>query len=181
MASNLQVRTEQPPAHTPLLTSNSNQNDVEVGQGHQEARQDEPEEPEETQLDQMLRRLETFLLLLGFKQSSLLSVALSWASFAAVGVVVPVAALQVGGDCYDCENDQRKDFEMIIVAFQACLAAVSLLCLSHNLRKCDLRRFLFVDRYSGKMASFHESYVKQISVSKFKFLSYLHLACAGFV
>ncbi|KAF7839791.1 putative phosphatidylinositol N-acetylglucosaminyltransferase subunit C isoform X3 [Senna tora] len=54
--------------------------------------------------------------------------------------------------------------EMDVVAFQACLAAVSLVCLSRNLRKYGLRRFLFVDRYSGQMACFHDDYVKQISV-----------------
>lgn len=166
MASNLQViRTEKPPTHhhTPLLRSNSKRNDdVEA----QIPVQNEPVEPEETPLDITLRRLEFIISLLGFNQSSLSSLALSWASFSAIGIVVPVVALEVGGDCSDCDTDQRKDFELNIIAFQASLAAVSLFCLSHNLRKYGLRKFLFVDRFTGKTASFHERYVKQISVSK---------------
>ncbi|XP_028772209.1 uncharacterized protein LOC114729374 isoform X1 [Neltuma alba] len=121
-------------------------------------------EPEETQLDRMLSRIETFLALIGFEQSSWLSFALSWTSFLVVGVVVPLVVLFVG-DCTDCEEYQRKNFEVEIVAFQACLAAVSLLCLSHNLRKYGLRRFLFVDRYSGRLMSLHERYIKQVSES----------------
>ncbi|KAF7813625.1 uncharacterized protein G2W53_034601 [Senna tora] len=165
MAFTLNVRTEQPPAHTPLVTSNSNQNDVEAVR-HAHAPPSLDDEPEETPLDRMLRRLEAFLSLLGFEQSSLSSLALSWTAFLAVGVVVPVVALAVGGDCSDCQTYQRKDFEIGIVAFQAILAAVSLLCLSHNLRKYGLRRFLFVDRYSGKMESFHERYVQQVLTSR---------------
>ncbi|XP_060669437.1 uncharacterized protein LOC107428365 isoform X2 [Ziziphus jujuba] len=64
-----------------------------------------------------------------------------------------------------CEAYQIKDFELDIVASQACLAAVSLLCLSHNLRKYGIRRFLFVDRHSGYMLRFRDDYIKEISGS----------------
>lgn len=167
--ANLHSEAEQPPALTPLLNadSNSNQNDI------QEEQPREQEDDEETRLDQTLRRLETFLAVLGFKQSSVLSFVISWSAFLVVGVAVPLVALHFC-DCSECEKFQIKDFEMDVVAFQACLAAVSLVCLSHNLRKYGLRRFLFVDRYGGQMACFHNDYVQQISVSEFKFLSYLH-------
>lgn len=169
--ANLHAEPEQPPALTPLLSSNSNSIS---NHNHIQAEQSEEKEDEETQLDQTLRRLETFLAILGFKQSSVLSFALSWTAFMVVGVVVPLVALHFC-DCSDCDKYQITDFEMDVVAFQACLAAVSLVCLSHNLRKYGLRRFLFVDRYSGQMACFHNDYVKQISVSESNFLIYLRV------
>ncbi|KAG2284817.1 hypothetical protein Bca52824_056037 [Brassica carinata] len=39
------------------------------------------------------------------------------------------------GPCKDCERYQYKSFELNIVFSQVCLAGVSLLCVSHNLRK----------------------------------------------
>ncbi|KAK2971042.1 hypothetical protein RJ640_030792 [Escallonia rubra] len=102
----------------------------------------------DTQLDETLQRLDTFLTLLGFNQSNALKVCLSWAVFALIGVALPVAILELSSNsCSGCETYQIKDFELDIVASQACLAAVSLLCLSHNLRKYGLRKFLFVDRF----------------------------------
>ena len=85
--------------------------------------------------------------------------------------------------CDGCETYQIKDFEMDIVASQACLAAVSLFCVSFNLRKYGIRRFLFVDRYGGHMTRFTNLYVKQISV---KFLTlkkknlYVKIVLLGF-
>ncbi|KAF2580095.1 hypothetical protein F2Q68_00005942 [Brassica cretica] len=55
------------------------------------------------------------------------------------------------GPCKDCERYQYKSFELNIVVSQACLAGVSLLCVSHNLRKHGIRKFLFVDQLSGRM------------------------------
>ncbi|XP_028790512.1 uncharacterized protein LOC114746461 [Neltuma alba] len=155
--ANLDSEPEQVPYLTPLLasSSNPNQNDIEVDEAQQE------ENDEEVRLDQTLRRLETFLTVLGFNQSSVLGFALSWSAFMAVGVVVPLLALHFS-DCSNCEKYQIRNFEMDVVALQACLAAVSLVCLSHNLRKYGLRRFLFVDRHSGQIASFRKDYVKQI-------------------
>ena len=59
---------------------------------------------------------------------------------------------------------QKKDFELDIVALQACLAAVSLLCLSHNLRKYGIRKFPFVDRSSGQMVRFRDEYENKITL-----------------
>lgn len=150
------IKTEEPlPTHTPLLTSNSNSN-----QNHQHQPQENNNNNEETLLDDVLARLEAVLTLLGFKQSSLLSFIVSWTAFTVVGVAAPLLALQV----YDKDKNQIKGFEIGIVAFQACLAAVSLICISHNLRKYGLTRFLFVDRHAAEMPCFHHDYVKQISV-----------------
>lgn len=144
------IQTEQPlPTHTPFLTSNTNQD-------HQHLPQENNDNDEETQtpLDDVLARLEALLTLLGFNQSSLLSFTVSWTTFAAVGVVVPLLALQV----YDTDKNQIKSFEIGIVAFQTCLAAVSLICLSHNLQKYGLNRFLLVDHHAAHMPCFHHDF-----------------------
>ncbi|GFY88156.1 zinc finger CONSTANS-like protein [Actinidia rufa] len=140
---------------TPLL------NNAEPSQEH---KQRNPEENFDTHLDKTLQRLELFLSLLGFNQSSASSLGLSWAVFLVIGVAIPLLVLEVS-DCSDCEKYQIKEFELDIVVSQACLAAVSLLCLSHNLRKYGIRKFLFVDRYSGQMARFRDEYIRKISDS----------------
>ncbi|XP_027343556.1 uncharacterized protein LOC113856087 [Abrus precatorius] len=173
---NLQIQTEEPPnIETPLLLSNqqrqeeedsNNNNDInnknknEDGDGNANGES----ETEESEVEESLARLELFLTVLGFNQDSPLSLVVSWSVFAAVGVVAPLVALSMCG-CSECLKYEIQNFEMVIVAFQASLAAVSLLCLSHNLRKYGLRRFLFVDRYSGQMHCFHRDYVAQISGS----------------
>nr|KYP52962.1 hypothetical protein KK1_025169 [Cajanus cajan] len=165
--TNLQIQTEEPPqSQTPLLSSNhgvengdnnDNTKKIEDGHGH-------GDNEEESEVEESLARLDRFLTVLGFNQDSVLSLVVSWSVFVAVGVVAPLLALSMC-DCAECERYEIQSFEMIIVAFQASLAAVSLLCLSHNLRKYGLRRFLFVDRYSGQMHCFHRDYVAQISGS----------------
>ncbi|KAG5125563.1 hypothetical protein JHK82_032300 [Glycine max] len=127
----MSIQTEQPlPTHTPFLNSNSNQS-------HQHQPQENNNDYEtQTPLDDVLASLEVLLTLLSFNQSSLLSFTVSWTTFAVVGVVAPLLALQV----YDTDKNQIKGFEIGIVAFQTCLAAVSLICLSHNLQKYGLNR-----------------------------------------
>lgn len=152
------IRTEEPPAaQTPLLVTNQTRKE-----------EDKQEEEEEESLDKTLQRLETFLCFLGFNQSSVLSFVLSWTVFFLLGVVLPVVVLELSS-CEDCEEYQIQDFELEIIASQACLAAVSLLCLSHNLRKYGIRKFLFVDKYSGHMLRFRHEYIQKISVSIFLF------------
>ena len=80
-----------------------------------------------------------------------------------IGVLLPVALL-VLSQCSGCDKYQIKDFELDIVASQACLAAVSLICLSHNLRKYGIRKFLFVDRFGGHISRFSLLYIRQIKV-----------------
>ena len=154
--ADIHINTEESPTQTPLL--------IPVQNNNHNHRVPQQEQNEETQLDQTLKKLETFLTLLGFNQSSWLCIALSWIAFLLIGVVLPVVVLEQS-KCSGCELYQIKNFELDIVASQACLAAVSLLCLSHNLRKYGIRRFLFVDRFNGKMAQLHDDYVKQIWVS----------------
>lgn len=141
--------------HTILLGVNGTHEEVE-------------EEWSNTHLDETLQRLESFLCVLGFNQSSALSIVMSWTVFFAVGVLLPVLVLELS-NCEGCNKYQIKDFELDIVALQACLAAVSLLCLSHNLRKYGIRKFLFVDRFNGQMVRFRDEYVNKITVSITRF------------
>ncbi|KAL2343440.1 hypothetical protein Fmac_004725 [Flemingia macrophylla] len=170
--TNLQIQTEEPPlSQTPLLTSNQG---VENGDNNENTKQkedvnsdgdgDHDADEEESLVEESLARLERFLTVLGFNQDSAFSLVASWSVFAAVGVVAPLVALSMC-QCAECERYEIQSFEMAIVAFQATLAAASLLCLSHNLRNYGLRRFLFVDRFYGQMHCFHRQYVAQISGS----------------
>lgn len=149
-----QVDIEDPQAHIPLLESNQNQSSQPTWL----------EDDEEAHLESALKVLDALLGFLGFHQSSVLSCAVSWSGFVLVGIVLPVVVLELT-DCAACEKYQIKDFELDIVASQACLAAVSLLCLSHNLRKYGIRRFLTVDRQTSSLARFRKDYVKKILVS----------------
>ncbi|KAK1556196.1 hypothetical protein Q3G72_000430 [Acer saccharum] len=60
--------------------------------------------------------------------------------------------------------DELKNFDLVIVASQSCVAVVSLLCFSYNFRKNGNWRFLLVDRYSGQLATFRNRYIQQIQV-----------------
>ena len=96
-------------------------------------------------------------------QSSTQSLVLSWIVFLTVGLVISMTVLELG-HCKDCERYQYKSFELNIVVSHACLAVVSLLCVSHNLRKHGIRKFLFVDQLSGRMGRLKAQYIQQISV-----------------
>lgn len=153
--ADLHIQTEHPNAQAPLLNSYQNYNH------HQNEEQDEEEE--DTHLDKILWKFETFLSFLGFKQSSVKSFVLSLAGFVALGVLVPVLVLELS-ECSGCEKYQMKDFELGIVVSQVCLAAVSLGCLAHNLRKHGIRKFLFVDKDNGQMSRLRDQYIQQIKV-----------------
>ena len=146
--------------HEPKEDSSAQTLLLGVNRTHEEVE----EEWSNTHLDETLQRLESFLCVLGFHQSSVLSIGLSWTVFFVIGVLLPVVVLELS-NCEGCDKYQIKDFELDIVALQACLAAVSLLCLSHNLRKYGIRKFLFDDRFSGQMVRFRDEYVQKITVS----------------
>ncbi|XP_011071202.1 uncharacterized protein LOC105156687 isoform X2 [Sesamum indicum] len=125
---------------------------------------DDQENDKETLLDKTLQRLDFFMYFLGFNQSTVWSFLLSWGVFLVIGVLLPVVMLELS-NCPGCEKGQIKSFEIGIVVSQACLAAASLICLSHDLRKYGVRKFLFVDRYSGHVERFSDQYVQKISGS----------------
>lgn len=140
-----------------------------LNQNHQTQSQRNEEEIQEedvvgTDLENILQRLNSFLSLLGFKQDSIFSFFVSWTVFLLIGVLLPVLMLEISA-CPGCDKGQIKRFEINIVASQACLAAASLICLSHNLRKYGIRKFLFVDRYTGHAERFSDQYAQKIRVS----------------
>ncbi|XP_057970365.1 uncharacterized protein LOC131159454 isoform X3 [Malania oleifera] len=130
---------EEPPAQTPLLTE-----------------KDTP-----LHLRQTLHRLETFLRIFGFCQYSVLSQALSWVAFLLLAVALPLLVIELSY-CSHCERYQIKRFDLQILISEALVAAISLLSISHNLRKYGIRKFLFVDRDHGHMTQFREQYVQKI-------------------
>ncbi|XP_047319100.1 uncharacterized protein LOC124922410 [Impatiens glandulifera] len=112
-------------------------------------------------VDKTLCQLERIISFLGFNQPSIQTCLLSWVVFLLFGVSFPVIMIDLF-NCDGCESFQNRDFEISIVIFQACLAAISLLCLSYNLRKYGIRKFLFVDRYSGQACRFQDEYIQKI-------------------
>ena len=73
--------------------------------------------------------------------------------------------------------DELKNVDLVIVASQSCVAAVSLLCFSYNFRKYGNWRFLLVDRYSGQLATFRNRYIQQIQVHHFPKIPKLLFVC----
>ncbi|KAA8542154.1 hypothetical protein F0562_023306 [Nyssa sinensis] len=117
--------------------------------------------PEDTELDKLVGKLELFLRFFGFCQYSPLGLTLSWLAYVAIGVAVPVLII-LFSSCSGCEKFEIKRFELEILISQAILAAIALLCISHNLRKYGVRKLLFVDRCHGHKIEFRKDYIKKI-------------------
>ncbi|KAJ6430315.1 hypothetical protein OIU84_021673 [Salix udensis] len=177
----IHLQTEhQPPPRTPLLdhdinSKNSNSKSTPDHNPQQQSQGNGVPVHNINDVDQALEKLEAYLSFLGFNQSSLKRFLLSWAAFMLIGVFIPVALLELS-HCSGCDKYQIKDFELDIVVSQACLAAVSLICLSHNLRKYGIRKFLFVDRFGGHMSRFALLYIRQIKDS-LRLLIFWSLPC----
>jgi hypothetical protein len=122
------------------------------------------EELNDTQINQSLHRLETFLRIFGFCQYSFFSLTLSWLLFLFLGVAVQLYIIELSY-CSNCEKYQIRNFELEILVSESLVAAISLLFISHNLRKYGVRKFLFVDRYHGHVVQFREEYLQKINVS----------------
>lgn len=153
----LQTTTEGSSSRTSLLDSSPQQPRHDEGDGDGDG---------DRTIDEALRQLETFLRVFGFCQYSLLSFALSSLSFLVFGVVTPLLCIELS-NCSNCEKYQIKRFELEILVSEVVVAAISLLCISHNLRKYGVRRFLFVDRYHGRLIQFREEYVQRVRVSRY--------------
>ncbi|KAI3986496.1 hypothetical protein MKX01_037778 [Papaver californicum] len=122
---------------------------------------EEESDTEEEELEENLKKLNNFLFLFGFHQSSLLGITISWFTFVIIGVSIPVSILLLPASS-GCEKYQISKFELDILASKSLLSAISLLCVSHNLRKHGIRKFLFVDRYHGHMDRFRRQYIHMI-------------------
>ncbi|XP_020593069.1 uncharacterized protein LOC110033436 isoform X1 [Phalaenopsis equestris] len=118
----------------------------------------------ETDLDRYLRRLEVFLSFLSFhSHSSLLILLLCTFVFLLLGVAIPLSTIILtvcphGG----CDGYRIERLEISVFVFRVLLAAVSLACVSRNLYKYGIRRFLFVDQHHGQADRFQKEYVHKI-------------------
>lgn len=133
------------------------------------------EELNDTQINQSLHRLETFLRIFGFCQYSFFSLTLSWLLFLFLGVAVQLYIIELSY-CSNCEKYQIRNFELEILVSESLVAAISLLFISHNLRKYGVRKFLFVDRYHGHVVQFREEYLQKIN-GFFRLLAVWILPC----
>ncbi|XP_020593070.1 uncharacterized protein LOC110033436 isoform X2 [Phalaenopsis equestris] len=121
----------------------------------------------ETDLDRYLRRLEVFLSFLSFhSHSSLLILLLCTFVFLLLGVAIPLSTIILtvcphGG----CDGYRIERLEISVFVFRVLLAAVSLACVSRNLYKYGIRRFLFVDQHHGQADRFQKEYVHKIQVA----------------
>ncbi|KAL2465442.1 Protein of unknown function (DUF3537) [Abeliophyllum distichum] len=117
----------------------------------------------ETEIDNSLKALEKFLGFVGFCQYTFLSTALSWFVFILLAVGLPVITIQFSY-CSNCEKYEIKSFELKILVSQTVVAAISLLCISHILRKYGVRKMLFVDQCHGHLSQFRHLYLQKIRV-----------------
>lgn len=106
---------------------------------------EDQEQKDETSilLDESINKLYTFLRYLGFNHTSLYYTALSCFSFFMLSIIAPLLIIFYS----DCDKFQIRFFEIEILVFQAIAAAVSLFCISHNLRKYGLKILLFVKHH----------------------------------
>lgn len=126
----------------------------------------------DTVLDKHIARLETLLRAFGFCQDSCFSTVFSWLAFALLAILLPLWNIYYAY-CSNCEHYQIRTFELEIFTSQAVVSAISLLCISHNLRKYGVRKLLFVDRCHGHIPQFRQQYIQRIQVSIFQTLSTL--------
>ncbi|GFP87988.1 hypothetical protein PHJA_000942500 [Phtheirospermum japonicum] len=117
----------------------------------------------DSELDLSLTTLENFLGLLGFCHYTFLRATLSWVAFLFFAVALPLFAVELLR-CAECDKFEIETFELNILVSHAIVAAVSLLCVSRNLRKYGIRKALFVNRRHGHMAQFRKQYIHKIRV-----------------
>lgn len=154
--------TDPPPdTQIPLLKATDQMPETENPPTQIEKIEDFDSDNDSDDVDKTLRQLERIVYFLSFNQPSLKTCLLSWVIFLLFGLSLPLIIINLE-NCDGCESYQNKDFEISIIIFQATLAAISLLCLSYNLRKYGIRKFLFVDRYSGQLCRFQDEYIQKI-------------------
>lgn len=120
------------------------------------------------ELDKSLKTFENFLALIGFRQCTVLGTALSWLVFVLLVVALPLLSIQFSY-CSNCEKYEVKSLELEILVSQTVVSAISLLSISHILRKYGVRKMLFVDYCHGHFAQFRHLYLQKIRV-RFTFI-----------
>lgn len=154
-------------AQTPFLQGTHQQNHHQNYNNHhqlQHRHQAVDGQGGETLLDKTLQRLDFHLTLLGFGQRAPLSFILSWVAFLLLGVALPVFVIEQNL-CSGCEDYIVEGFEYNVHVSQVLLAAVSLIWISHNIRKRGTRNFLFVDWNKGHESRFMDKYINKIKGS----------------
>ncbi|KAG0498027.1 hypothetical protein HPP92_002718 [Vanilla planifolia] len=120
-------------------------------------------DPGETDLDRSLCHLEFFLSVLGFHPySSFFNCLLCVSSFILFGLAAPISTIVLTRCPRGCEVYRVQRFEVSVVVFETLLASVSLGCISRNLFKYGIRKFLFVDQQHGQVDRFQKEYVRKI-------------------
>ncbi|KAJ4807776.1 hypothetical protein LUZ62_020342 [Rhynchospora pubera] len=127
-----------------------------------------------TPLDRSLRRLETFLCLLGLCPFSLSASALPFhplllpsSVFLLFGLALPTLASVLSRCSHtassSCEDYEVDSFDNCVLVSQAAVAAVSIACVSRSLCKYGISRFLFVDqRHCRADSRFQKEYLAKI-------------------
>ncbi|KAL7139593.1 hypothetical protein ABFS83_09G062900 [Erythranthe nasuta] len=115
----------------------------------------------DSELDRSLTTLENFLGLLGFCHYTFLRGLLSWLAFLVLAVAVPLSVHEFSRCAAGCERFEIDTFELEILVSRAVVAAVSLLCVSRNLRRYGVRQALFVDRRHGHTTQFRTQYIRK--------------------
>ncbi|CAA2956576.1 uncharacterized protein LOC111380944 [Olea europaea var. sylvestris] len=117
----------------------------------------------DTELEKSLKTLETFLGLIGFGKHTVFGTAMSWLVFIILAVALPVLSIQIVY-CSNCEKYEIKSFELEIMVSQTIDAAISLLCISHIIRKYGVRKMLFVYHCHGHLTQFRNLCLQKIRV-----------------
>ncbi|KAL7099278.1 hypothetical protein ACP275_09G073300 [Erythranthe tilingii] len=115
----------------------------------------------DSELDRSLTTLENFLGFLGFCHYTFLRGTFSWLAFFVLAVAVPLSAHEFSRCGAGCERFEIDTFELEILVSRAVVAAVSLLCVSRNLRRYGVRQALFVDRRHGHTTQFCTQYIRK--------------------
>ncbi|CAN0915965.1 hypothetical protein LINGRAHAP2_LOCUS29439 [Linum grandiflorum] len=118
---------------------------------------------DDTHVSKSLNRLETFLTIFGFCQNSWFAIFLSWLCFLLIAVALPLFIFFFFYSSTSTQYYEIKTFELEILAFQSLVAAFSLLCISHNLRKYGVRKFLFAHREHSHCTQLDTDYANKIN------------------
>eukprot|EP00250_Pteridium_aquilinum_P002428 c12643_g1_i3 orf=744-2378(-) len=109
-----------------------------------------------------LCRFRCSLFWLGLDQSTPFRIVVSWtaAFLLAIGISICYFAMV---NTEDTHLTQGHPFDHVVHTSEAALTVVSFACLSHNLRKHGLRRFLFLDQISLESLEVQSGYIEELN------------------
>lgn len=115
-----------------------------------------------------LRRFRCSLLWSGLDQSTPLRIIVSWTVAFMLAIAIPICYLAMV-NTEESPLQQGHPFDHVVQTSEAVLAGISFACLSHNLRKHGLRRFLFLDQISLESLEVQSGYIEELNVSPLSF------------